>query len=291
MKTSISAIAILFTSSAPLAAADTGDSLAQCFPDDIPWYTYEGKDYIFSRMKYNSVYVDNHGDGNQYEWGKFEGVYPPIDDVNGGCSSICVSGYEPFQARGCTSMHPDKLVGFNYNCDEAACYCLYEKGTWSGDSPCFDSMDTSNHGHGSVANTQVKQGSTCYSLYVQPAPTPAPPPGSSICVRSPDLDCYQSGHPACCSENEGGNCPSFLTMCDNHASGMTGTSYCTLPPDYDCYKAKNGRPNCCNEPGGDVMNCPKSQPDCDKDNCDKCNKVAAADVTASKLVKFLRASQ
>lgn len=287
MKTSISDIAIiLFASYASLATADTnsGNSLEQCFPDDIPWYTYEGKDYIFSRMKYNSVCVDSHG--KQYEWGKVEGTWPPIDEPNSGCSDACVSGYGRGKARGCTSMKPDKLVGFNYNCDEAACYCLYEKGTWSdSDSPCFDSMDTSNHGHGSVANTQVNKGSTCYSLHVQPAPAPAPAPGSSICVRSPDYDCYKTGRPACCSENEGENCPSFMTMCDNHASGMSGTSYCTWGPDYGCYK--KGRPSCCSAPGGDTMNCPKTKPDCDTGG----EKVADANVAASKLVKFLRASQ
>lgn len=288
MKTSISAIAILFASSTSLATADTGNSLAQCFPDDIPWYTYEGNDYIFRRMKYNSVCVDSHG--KQFDWGKVEGTWPPIDDPDGGCSSTCISGYGRGKQRGCTSMKPDKLVGFNYNCDEAACYCLYEKHTWSGsDSPCFDSMDTSNHGHGSVANTQVKQGSTCYSLDVQPAqvtpspvtaspltPFPTRTPSPSICVGKKDLDCYQSGYPACCSVDGGENCPSFLTMCDNHASGMTGTSYCTYPPAYGCYK-KNGRPSCCGEPGGDTMNCPKTKPDCD--------------TAASKFVKFLRASQ
>ena len=58
------------------------------------------------------------------------------------------------------------------------------------------------------------------------------------------------------------------------------------PKIHTGYK-KNGRPSCCGEPGGDTMNCPKTKPDCDTGG----EKVAAADVAASKFVKFLRASQ
>lgn len=43
---------------------------------------------------------------------------------------------------------------------------------------------------------------------------------------------------------------------------------------------KEGWPSCCSEPGGDEMNCPNSEPDCDKDN----EEVATA-------VKYLRAKQ
>ena len=50
MKTSYTAIhAFLFVSSASFTTAqnsDNGWSLEQCFPNDIPWYTYEGEDYI-----------------------------------------------------------------------------------------------------------------------------------------------------------------------------------------------------------------------------------------------------
>lgn len=210
MNKAFSAIVIVFASTTSVSTASSGDSLDQCFPSDIPWYTYKGNDYIFTRSKYSSICVDN--DGEQYEWGKVEGTYPPIDEPDGGCSATCVSGYGRGQARGCTSMHPDKLVGYNYNCDENACYCLYERGTLSSaDEPCFDSMDTSYNGEGDVARTQVQQGSTCYSLHVQPAPAPTPPPGSSICVRSPNYECYKTGRPACCSDDEY-ECPDFMTM-------------------------------------------------------------------------------
>ena len=82
MKTSYTAIhAFLFVSSASFTTAqnsDNGLSLEQCFPNDIPWYTYEGEDYIFTRMKYNSECI---GTNNQpYQWGKIEGVWPPIDE-------------------------------------------------------------------------------------------------------------------------------------------------------------------------------------------------------------------
>jgi len=245
---------------------EDGWSLEQCYPSDLPEYTYQGNDYIFRRQKYNSMCVDTNN--KQYQWGKVLGVNPPIDEPNSGCSKVCISGYGRGEQRGCSSMKPNKLVGFNYNCDEAACYCLYEKNTWSGNSsPCFDSMNTSYNGQGDVSGTKTNQGTTCYSLNVQSAPTPNPPPGSSICTYSPDYDCYKSGWPPCCDDDEY-ECPSFPTMCDNHGEGMSGTSYCTWSPQYGCDPAtwsNNGRPKCCSAPGGDIMNCPKEQPPCNPD--------------------------
>lgn len=269
MKTSYTAIhAFLFVSSASFTTAqnsDNGLSLEQCFPNDIPWYTYEGEDYIFTRMKYNSECI---GTNNQpYQWGKIEGVWPPIDEPDSGCSKACVSGYGRGQARGCTSMKPENLVGFNYNCDEAACYCLYEKNTWTDDeSPCFDEMDINLHGKGDVYKTRVQEGSTCYSLQVQPTPTPAP---SSICEGPKDFDCYKTGRPACCSEDGGENCPDFMTMCDNHSEDTTGYNYCTTAPQYGCDPStysNMGWPLCCDEPGGAEMNCPVEQPQCNSDD-------------------------
>lgn len=278
MKTTYTTIAFILASSTSVSEAGNSPSLEQCFPDDIPWYTYRGKDYIFTRMKYNSVCVDSTGE--QYENGKIEGVYPPIDDPNGGCGKLCIEGYGRGQARGCTSMKPNHLVGFNYNCDENACYCLYESGTWNGDStPCFDSIDTDYDGEGDVAGTEVQRGSTCYYLQVQPAPAPAP--GSSICVRSLDYDCYKTGRPACCDDDEY-TCPDYMTMCDNTGEDETGTSYCTNAPDNDCYS--DGWPSCCSAPGGDIMNCPIDQPDCET------NEEATAGAVAAKLVKYLRAT-
>jgi len=39
-----------------------------------------------------------------------------------------------------------------------------------------------------------------------------------------------------------------------------GADYCTDAPDYSCYS--NGRPSCCNQPGGS-NNCPANKPACD----------------------------
>lgn len=271
MKTSYTTIAItsVLVSSSSYTTAKTynGNTLDQCFPSNLPWFSFEGDDYIFSRERYNSICVDS--DNREYQSGKIEGFWPPIDEPNSGCSKACVSGYGRGEARGCTSMKPDKLVGFNYNCEEAACYCLYERNTWMDDnSPCFDSMDIYNNGKGDVASTEVQQGSTCYSLHVQPSPTPSPTPrprrGRSICTRSPDYKCYKTGRPACCSNPEY-TCPDFMTVCDNHGEGTTGTSYCTNAPQYGCDSStwsSGGWPLCCNQPGGDVMNCPKQQPRC-----------------------------
>ena len=171
---------------------------------------------------------------------------------------------------------------------------LYEKNTWSGNSsPCFDEMDTSNKGKGDVFNTKVEVGSTCYSLQTQPSPTeepsptPAPqePRGRNICTRSLDK-CYKTGRPACCSSDEY-ECPNYLTLCDNYGEGMSGTSYCTYGPQYGCNPAtwsNMGYPKCCDEPGGDVINCPIEQPPCNAEE----SSGGAASVSTSQFVKYLR---
>mmetsp|Transcript_46 Transcript_46/g.58 ORF Transcript_46/g.58 Transcript_46/m.58 type:complete len:304 (-) Transcript_46:56-967(-) len=278
---------ILLSAASPFADADSlsfadtdtfelvqQSSLEQCFPSSIPWVNYKGNGYIFSREQYNSVCVDNKG--KQYEWGAIQGVYPSIATKGGGCSNFCVKGYGRAEAKGCSSSqrpNPNKLVGFDYDCDKATCYCLYEKDTLSSKyDKCFDSMDRSNKGSGDVTRATTKQGTTCYALHIQPSdpqprtptrkPTKKPsstPRGQSICVRSPDYDCYKSGRPQCCSKNNGKDCPKEMTMCDNHPEGGGGWNYCTQSPDFDCYK--DGRPSCCAK---NSLNCPQKQPSCDK---------------------------
>ena len=232
----------------------------QCFPGNIPWVNYQGNDYIFSREKFNNICLDS--EGMEYEWGAIEGLNPPIDEPGGGCSNVCVKGHGSFEARGCSSSQrpdPKNLVGFNYDCDEATCYCLYERDTLSSKyKKCFDEMNTSNMGKGLVTRSSVKPKATCYSLYIQPSNPPAPRE-PDICTREADYDCYKSGRPQCCDENDGKDCPDEMTICDNHAEGVSGWSYCTHGPDYDCYE--DGRPRCCRE---NSMNCPRNMPACDK---------------------------
>lgn len=251
-------------------------SLEQCYPSSIPWVNYEGNDYIFRRMQYNSICVDDKG--KQYEWGAIQGVYPSIATPGGGCSNLCVKGYGRAKAKGCSSSQrpdPKKLVGFKYECEKATCYCLYEKDVLSSKyNKCFDSMNTSNTGSGDVTRTTTKSGTTCYSLHIQPSNPPAPQPrkptrkptkkpsptpkGQSICTRSLDYTCYKSGRPQCCSNNNGKDCPKEMTICDNHPEGLTGWNYCSYGPNYNCYK--DGQPSCCAK---DSMNCPRDQPKCD----------------------------
>ncbi len=275
------------------SVADTGTfelveqpSLDQCFPSSIPWVSHKGNDYIFSRMRFNSICVDNRE--RQYEWGAIEGVYYGTDDV---CASDCVKGYGRAEARGCsTSQRPDpkKLVGFNYDCDNATCYCLYERDTLSSRySKCFDSMNTNDYGGGNVYSTTTSPGATCYSLHIQPSNPPAPKPRKptrrptrkparqpEICTRELDYKCYKSGRPSCCDKNNGRDCPKEMTICDNHPEGKSGWNYCSFSPDYKCWKS--GWPSCCN---GNSLNCPRKQPGCD-------NKKTSTEELASQ--RFLR---
>lgn len=277
MKTSLnsSTIAVIFAASAAVSTASEGNSLEQCFPDDIPSITDGSNEYEFSRMKYNSRCNDRNG--YQYDWGMVDGVWPPIDDPDGGCGKVCISGYGQAQAKGCSTMpDPTKLVGFNYDCDKATCYCLYTKGTlkYSDHDKCFDKMNNNYNGVGEVEGTSVKQGTTCYSMQYQLV-GPRRPAGASICVRSPDYDCYKTGRPACCDSDY--TCPSYMTMCDNTPSDFSGGSVCSYAPDYQRYKT--GWPDCCSQPGGDVINCPRQ---------DQAGSEDAFSNIAKKVVNFLR---
>eukprot|EP00986_Skeletonema_menzelii_P004926 scaffold1723_cov144-Skeletonema_menzelii.AAC.8 len=272
MKIIVASFALVYaTTSTAFASSHSCNDLDYSYPNDLPWVNYQGEDYIFTRQKYNSVCVDSHN--REYEYGTIPGVYTPIDEAGGGCSTFCVEGTSSDSARGCNLRPPsNKLVGFQYDCESATCKCLYEAGTLNNQySRCFDDMNTSNKGNGQVSGTKVQQGETCYSLHIQSTD----PPVGGICTYEPDRDCYKSGHPQCCSVDGGANCPDYLTMCDNHAEGMSGTDYCTNSPEYQCYNTYNGHPSCCSETGGPFMNCPKTQPACDG---------------ASQYVKYLRSN-
>ena len=261
MKLTVSNVLIFFS-----IASASAQSVSQCFPSNLPWVNFEGNDYIFSRMHYNSECVDDTN--RQYDWGAIQGVNTGTEDV---CGSMCVKGHGSFEARGCsTSQRPDpkKLVGFNYDCDEATCYCLYERYTLSNKyNRCFDEMNTSNDGQGDVFQTTTKPGTTCYSLHIQPSdPPPSPEPrGKSICTRALDYECYKHGRPKCCTENDGKDCPSEMTICDNFPENWTGTlSYCSGAPNFACWR--DGRPSCCRE---NALNCPRDeQPACDVEPLD-----------------------
>ena len=96
--------------------------------------------------------------------------------------------------------------------------------------------------------------------------TSSPTPGSSICNLNPDYKCYKTGYPECCSYNDGRDCPSYQTMCDNYPEDKYGWDYCDFGPDFDCYPKTDGRPSCCFMKGGELMNCPREEPGCERGN-------------------------
>lgn len=106
-----------------------------------------------------------------------------------------VTGTTRSEQRGCySSDRPplDMLVGYEYDCNAATCYCLYEEGTLSHGtySRCFDSMNTGPIGSGLPVLTRNvgSESRACYPVHTQamgtmfPSATPVPPPGSNICV-------------------------------------------------------------------------------------------------------------
>ncbi len=69
-------------------------------------------------------------------------------------------------------------MGYEYDCDLATCYCLYNEGTLSAQySKCFDSMNRSGQGYlsnGEGVSTVTDTDRTCYSLSTQPVPRTNP---------------------------------------------------------------------------------------------------------------------
>ena len=278
MKIIITSLALVYATST--ASADNSCSnLSYAYPNVQP-VVYQGYQISFYPYpgRYNTECVDSTGE--PFEYGTIEGVYPSIDTPGGGCSTMCVEGYGRAEAKGCNQLPPAQdLVGFEYDCEQATCKCLYQVGTLNDYySKCFDDMNTSNQGNVYSNNDQLenvytipKQGQTCYARDFESDP-PAPV-GSGICTYTPDFSCYKSGRPSCCDENDGEDCPDELTVCDNIPEGETGADYCTYSPDYKCYE--NGRPECCDE---NPLNCPRTKPSCDASR-------------AANFVKYLRSSR
>eukprot|EP00986_Skeletonema_menzelii_P021088 scaffold33169_cov166-Skeletonema_menzelii.AAC.1 len=284
MKIISTSFALVYATSTASANNSVCSNLSYAYPHVSPVeYQDQGQNYemTFFPTKYNTECVDSTGE--QFEYGTIEGVNPSIDTPGGGCSNFCIKGYGRAEARGCYQRPPvSELVGFEYDCEQATCKCLYQVGTLGDQySECFDDMNASNQGNvfsnqDKLENvyTLPKQGQTCYArLFNAPSPSPAPV-GSGICTYTPDYDCYKSGHPSCCDENNGKDCPNELTMCDNTSEGMTGWNYCASSPDYKCYE--DGQPNCCAE---NAMNCPKTKPGCDRAG------------EAAQFVKYLRSNR
>ena len=251
------------TSTASASNSASCSNLSYAYPNVQP-VVYQGYQYSFYPYpgRYNTECVDSTGE--PFEYGTIEGVYPSIDTPGGGCSTMCIEGYGRAEARGCSQRPPTtELVGFEYDCEQATCKCLYQVGTLNDYySKCFDDINTSNQGNVYSNNDQLenvytlpKQGQTCYARDFEPSPSPA---GAGICTYTPDYECYKSGHPSCCDENDGEDCPDELTVCDNYPADFTGGDYCTYSPDYSCYE--DGWPQCCDE---NPLNCPRTKPSCD----------------------------
>lgn len=200
------------TASASASSDNTCDNVSVAYPSNLPWVNYEGNSYIFSRQKYNSVCVDPQG--QEYEYGAIEGYYGSATP----CSTACVEGYSRAEQRGCSAnQRPpiNNLVGFQYDCEAATCYCLYDRGTLGNQyEQCFDYMDTGYQGSGPVSTTEAQYGETCYTVEIQSQSGP-PGPGSDYCNDAPDPGCYNTpdGHPSCCSQ-PGDNCPPNKPPCN-----------------------------------------------------------------------------
>jgi hypothetical protein len=168
MKIIITSFALLYATSTASADSSSCSDLSYAYPD-VPAVDHDGYRDTFIRQKYNSECVDSTG--LQFEYGTIEGVYPSIATPGEGCSNFCIKGYGRAEARGCNQFPPTKnLVGFEYDCEQATCKCLYQTGTLGNQySKCFDDMNTSNQGNAfssgssEMVYTLPSQGQTCYA--------------------------------------------------------------------------------------------------------------------------------
>jgi len=280
MKIIIATFALVYATSTVSADSDTCSNLEFAYPNAIPWVSYQGEDYIFTRQKYNSVCVDSQG--REFEYGTVEVVFPPINEDGGSCNNICVKGPTVIPARGCTQLPPsNRLVGFQYDCERATCKCLYEAGTLSNQySQCFDEINTGSQGTNQEGGMGGGMGGRMGGAGMKSGGMGGHMGGAGM--KSGGM----SGHMGRAGMKEGGmggrmgsggmgtgqvsgtkpqqgeTCYSLRIQSTNPPPSPTppvGTSICTYAPDYDCYKT--GHPVCCLEDGG--ANCPDYLTMCD----------------------------
>ena len=129
---------------------------ADCVPDTRPQTqskTAHKTRFRFNYEKSNAVCAD--AEGVTYEWGMFEDVGNSDD-----CAQMCTNSVPTSLAN--------VLLGFNFDCADSTCECLYSEGTLTpSNSKEFDSSNyqtRSSKGRGSVTKTVEEKNVYCFKL-------------------------------------------------------------------------------------------------------------------------------
>ncbi|KAL7546505.1 hypothetical protein ACHAWF_010643, partial [Thalassiosira exigua] len=125
-------------------------SRSKCIDDDKPRASRNNEKYRFKLQRKDAQCVDK--DGYLYEYGQFNKVKKFSD-----CADACV--------KGTRSSLLYSLRGYDYDCYENRCRCLYDRGTLdSRNSGSFNRTNRNEKGKGKVEGTRKKNDFNCAKL-------------------------------------------------------------------------------------------------------------------------------
>jgi len=137
----------------PSTIPDNRNSDRSCDDPSSADESRSGDTYEFQREgERDRICIDSND--NEYDYGEIE-----LDDDKNAedCATACVK--DPDED---TLEH---LVGYNWNCKESLCHCLYENDDLTeSEESSFDSFDDRNSGSGSVDGTESEDDWRCYKL-------------------------------------------------------------------------------------------------------------------------------
>jgi len=136
----------------PREAAFLGDS---CPDDDEPSATRDGDEYKF-KQKGDKDERCTDDDDEEYSYG----MYKDVEDSSK-CAEKCVEDVKNGLLKN------DAFRGFDYDCKDEKCYCLYDEGSPNArdcEKSNFDECDGDKDGDGRIKNTKGKDDFICMKL-------------------------------------------------------------------------------------------------------------------------------
>jgi len=134
----------------PTSSSNSRDGRDDCVDKENPRPVRSGQRFRFKLQGSNAQCVDKNDD--LYEWGQFDKIKEFSD-----CADACVEGVR--------SELLDSLRGYDWNCYDEKCRCLYDKGTLeSSDGKDFDRTNRNEYGKGTIEGTTKNTDYYCAKL-------------------------------------------------------------------------------------------------------------------------------
>eukprot|EP00571_Detonula_confervacea_P013757 CAMPEP_0172297516 /NCGR_PEP_ID=MMETSP1058-20130122/507_1 /TAXON_ID=83371 /ORGANISM="Detonula confervacea, Strain CCMP 353" /LENGTH=175 /DNA_ID=CAMNT_0013006677 /DNA_START=48 /DNA_END=575 /DNA_ORIENTATION=+ len=122
----------------------------ECVDDERPRPVRSGDRYRFNLMDSDAQCADANSD--LYEYGEFNNAKD-----SSACAKFCVNEVNDYLAG--------ELLGFDFDCREQTCRCLYSRGTLDGQrSYSFQRTNTRLQGEGGIEKTRSKTEFFCFRL-------------------------------------------------------------------------------------------------------------------------------